>query len=192
MMAAGSDEYSKRTLDFVEQLQQLSGYDEIRALILKELEWFGFTCVTDWSLPGPGVDLKDSIWLNNRPPEYVNRYAEKNYVNRDPLVSELRSNLNPYSWGEIRERRELNKAEKTIMDEAREFGARDGFIVPIVTLSGSLSVFAPCGLEPNLSPRARAAVENNSPQAAARAEPPAATRTTSPGWISSSAAISPV
>ena len=42
------------------------------------------------------------------------------------------------------------------------------------------------------APRARAAVENSSPQQAARAEPPAATRMTSPGRTSSSAAISPV
>lgn len=45
------------------------------------------------------------------------------------------------------------------MDEARDFGARDGFIVPIVTLSGSVSLFSPCGLEPNLTQRARAAIE---------------------------------
>ena len=38
---------------------------------------------------------------------------------------------------------------------------------------------------------ARAAVENSSPQQAARADPPAATRMTSPGRMSSSAPISP-
>jgi hypothetical protein len=34
-----SDEYSKRTLDFVEKLQKLSSYDDISNLIMKELEW---------------------------------------------------------------------------------------------------------------------------------------------------------
>jgi len=153
------DEYSKRTLDFVQRLQRLTDYEQICALIVKELEWFGFTCVTSWSLPRPGGNAADGVVLNTRPREYIERYCEKNYVVRDPAVSELRRTLNPFSWSDIRNRRDLTKGEKTILDEAREFGARDGFIVPIVTLSGSMALFAPCGLEPDLSDRARAAVE---------------------------------
>jgi LuxR family quorum sensing-dependent transcriptional regulator len=153
------DEYGKRTLDFVQRLQKLTSYDEICRHILTELEWFGFSCVTSMSIPGPGSKLKDGILLNNRPDEYVDRYAEKNYVIHDPVVKELRRNMNPYSWGDVREGRDLKKSERTIIDEAREFGARDGFIVPIVNLSGSVSIFCPCGLDPDLSPRARAAME---------------------------------
>jgi LuxR family quorum sensing-dependent transcriptional regulator len=154
-----ADEYAKRTLDFVQRLQQLTSYDDICRHITTELEWFGFTCVTSWSLPGPGGNPAEGVVLNTRPKEYIERYCEKNYVVRDPAVSELRRTLNPFSWNDIRKRRDLSKAEKTIMDEARDFGARDGFIVPIVTLSGSMALFSPCGLEPNLSDRARAAVE---------------------------------
>jgi LuxR family quorum sensing-dependent transcriptional regulator len=153
------DEYGKRALDFVQRLQKLTSYEEICRHIMDELEWFGFSCVTSMSIPGPGNKLKDGILLNNRPDEYVDRYAEKNYVIHDPVVKELRRNMNPYSWGDVREGRDLKKSERTIIDEAREFGARDGFIVPIVNLSGSVSIFCPCGLDPDLSPRARAAVE---------------------------------
>jgi LuxR family quorum sensing-dependent transcriptional regulator len=153
------DEYSKRTLDFVQRLQQLTKYDEVRDLIVKELEWFGFSCVTSLSIPGPGCKFRDGILLNNRPAEYVDRYAEKNYVMHDPCVTELRANIHPYSWGDVRVGRDLKKSQRMIIDEAREFGARDGFIVPIVNLSGSVALFCPWGLEPDLSPRARAALE---------------------------------
>ena len=158
-MSFDGDEYSKRTLDFVQRIQRLTNYDDICREITSELEWFGFTCVTSWSLPGPGGNPADGVVLNTRPQEYIERYCEKNYVVRDPAVSELRKTLNPFSWSDIRSRRDLTKGERTILDEAREFGARDGFIVPIVTLSGSMALFSPCGLEPNLSDRARAAVE---------------------------------
>jgi len=153
------DEYGKRTLDFVQQLQQLTKYDDICRHITKELEWFGLTNVSCISLPGPGRDAIDCILMNNRPQEYVDHYIEKNHVIRDPVITELRKTINPYSWSDIRARRELTRSEKAIMDEGREFDARDGFIVPIVTRSGSITVFSPCGLEPNLSPRARAALE---------------------------------
>jgi LuxR family quorum sensing-dependent transcriptional regulator len=158
-MTFEGDEYGKRTLDFVQKLQQLSGYDEICRLIMKELENFGFTCLTSFSLPGPGCDAQDGILLNNRPQEYIERYVEQNYFVRDPVIAELRRNLNPYSWGDIRENRDLKKSEKVILDEARDFGATDGFTIPIVTLSGSVSLFCPCGLDPDLSQRARAALE---------------------------------
>lgn len=158
-MSFTGDKYSKRTLDFVQCLQGLTNYDQICAVIMKELEWFGFSCVTSFSIPGPGCHLKDSIWLNNRPAEYVDRYEEKNYVIHDPIVKELRRSMNPYSWGDVRERRDLKKSERTIIDEGREFGAHDGFIIPIVNRSGSMSLFSPCGRDPDLSPRARAAIE---------------------------------
>ena len=155
----GGDEYSRRTLDFVARLQRLTDYDEICNLIVRELEWFGLTRVTSLFLPGPGREAIEGVLMNNRPQEYVKRYIEQNYVRRDPLITELRNTLNPYTWGDVRARRDLSKAEKAIMDEGREFDARDGFVIPFATLSGSVSMFSACGREPNLSERARAALE---------------------------------
>ena len=158
-MDTNSDVYGKRTLDFVERLQQLTDVEAISQAIVKELEWFGFSCVTSFTLPGPGVALQDGIMLNNRPPEYTQRYFERNYLAHDPAIKELRTNLNPYTWSDLRNTRKMNKVEKTILDEASEFGFSDGFIIPIVTPSGSRSLFCPCGPEPDLTQRARAAVE---------------------------------
>ncbi|HEU5275730.1 MAG TPA: LuxR family transcriptional regulator [Xanthobacteraceae bacterium] len=153
------DEYGKRALDFVQRLQQLTDYNEICRLVVKELEWFGLTHVSSISLPGPGREAEQCILMNTRPREFVERYIEKNYVVRDPVITELRRNVYPFSWGDIRTGRDLSKAEKAIMDEGREFAARDGMTIPIASLSGAMSLFCPCGLEPNLSPRARAALE---------------------------------
>lgn len=158
-MSSKSDQYATRTLDFVERLQSLKNYDDICREIVTELKWFGFTCVTILEMPGPGQDPFSGVLFNNRPQEYVDRYVEKNYFVRDPVAAELRNTVDSYSWSDIRKRRDLTKAETNIIDEAREFDVRDGLSVPIVTLSGSLSVFSPCGYEPDLSQRARSAVE---------------------------------
>jgi LuxR family quorum sensing-dependent transcriptional regulator len=158
-MTFEGDEYARRALDFVEHLQQLRGYDEVCKHILKEMAWFGFECVTSFSVPGAGQTLKDCMWLNTRPQDYIDRYSEKNYILQDPIVTEFRRNIHPYSWNDVRKNRDLKKAERAIVDEAREWGARDGFMVPIVTRSGSMSGFCPCGFEPDTSPRARAALE---------------------------------
>jgi LuxR family quorum sensing-dependent transcriptional regulator len=158
-MTVKHDLYAKRTLDFVERLQRLTDYDDICRLIMKEMEWFGFSCVTSFSVPGPGKTLKDCLWLNNRPQDYIDHYSEQNYILRDPVVTEFRRTLMPYSWNDVRRTRPLKKPERNIIDEASEWGARDGFMIPIVSASGSMSGFCPCGYEPNLSTRARAALE---------------------------------
>jgi LuxR family quorum sensing-dependent transcriptional regulator len=49
--------------------------------------------------------------------------------------------------------------QRNIIDEAREWDSRDGMMIQIVTGAGSISCFCPCGREPDLSPRARAALE---------------------------------
>jgi LuxR family quorum sensing-dependent transcriptional regulator len=158
-MSPAGDAYSTRALDFIQQLQQLRDYEEIRRHILKEMQWFGFSCVTSFSVPTAGQTLKDCLWLNNRPQDYIDHYSENNTILHDPIVTEFRTNIHPYTWGEVRAKPNLKKKEKNIIDEAREWGARDGFMVPIVTRSGSVSGFCPCGFEPDLSPRARAALE---------------------------------
>ena len=158
-MTTEADVYGRRTLDFVERLQKLKDYDEICVEIQKELGWFGLSCVTAWSMPGPGRPPDEGMVLNTRPKEYIENYKEKNHLMRDPMVTELRKTVHPYTWKEVQERRNLSRAELKIIEEGRDFGMNEGLIIPIVTLSGSISVFSPCGPDPDLSQRARSALE---------------------------------
>jgi LuxR family quorum sensing-dependent transcriptional regulator len=154
-----TDVYATRALDFVERLQQLTTFDEVSRLIIAELKWFGFEYITSWAIPGPGTEAKDRVVLNTRPLDYIDRYNEKKYFLHDPVVTELRKNVSPFSWGDVRAHRELTKSETRILDEGREFDAYDGFIVPIISATGEIALFSPCGRNPNLIPRARSALE---------------------------------
>jgi LuxR family transcriptional regulator, quorum-sensing system regulator BjaR1 len=154
-----SHAYEKRPLDFVEKLESLETFEEICGAVSEELNWFGFTCITSFMMPAPGEPLKKGIYLNTRPQEYIDRYAEKNYVYRDPVVTELRRTVRPFAWSDILRRGTLSRDERRIVEEAQDFEVNDGLIVPIVTLSGGISVVSPCGRNPDLSPDARRAVE---------------------------------
>lgn len=158
-MNVENDVYGKRTLDFVERLQKLTKYEEICVEIQKELEWYGLSCVTAWSMPGPGRPHDEGVLLNTRPQEYIDNYKEKKYLIHDRLITEMRQTLHPYSWKDVQERRKLSKLEQKIIDEGRDFSMHDGLIIPIVTMSGSVSVISPCGDDPDLSQRARSALE---------------------------------
>lgn len=158
-MTFDGDAYGNRTFEFIEKLKRLDDYDAICGAVAAEIQWFGFQHVTGWSMPGPGADQAACLLLNTRPQEYIERYIEKNYVIHDPVVTELRNTLEPFSWNDLRARRALSKFEKSIMDEGRAFGALNGFIVPVVAPSGAVAVFSPCGAEPDLPGRAKAALE---------------------------------
>jgi LuxR family quorum sensing-dependent transcriptional regulator len=158
-MAFMSDDYARRTLEFIEKLQSLDLYDDIRDLVIQELNWYGFTRVTSWSVPGPGQGQQGQMALNTRPTDYIDHYVVNQYIDRDPTITELRHTLKPFTWDDLRQHRRLSKAERRILDEAREFDADDGFIVPIVSRSGSVAIFSPCGHKPDLSARARSALE---------------------------------
>lgn len=149
----------QRTFDFVERIRACDEPAEIERAIVDEMKWFGFECVTCWTLPAPGQSAEQGVILNTRPIQYLERYLEQNYVFRDPVVRHLRKELRPFSWGDVRRHDALTKAETKIIDEASEFGMTDGLVIPVVTISGSIALFSPCGNSPNLSPEARTAVE---------------------------------
>jgi LuxR family quorum sensing-dependent transcriptional regulator len=158
-MTFASDEYGRRTYEFIEKLQLSKNYDEMKNLIVEELNWYSLTHVTSWSIPGPGERSEASMSLNTRPDDYVQHYVAKQYIDRDPVIRELRYSLSPFSWTDVRQNRRLSKSDLRIMDEALEFNSNDGFIIPIVTRTGSAGLFAPCGNNPDLSQRARACLE---------------------------------
>ena len=158
-MDTNSDSYATRTLDFVERISCFDDQKHICNEIERELLWYGLTNVTIKNIPGPSGSLEDGMILNTRPAEYLDHYIENNYIFSDPVVLELFKTTNSYTWNDIRETRKLSKNQKFIMDEGREFGATDGYVVPIHTLTGEVAIFSPCGEAPNLSSRARSALE---------------------------------
>lgn len=153
------DTYAQTTLQFVEETQRAATVEEVSALVIQHYKNIGYDYVTIWSLPAPGQPPEQGVMLNTRPTAYIERYVEEDQIKLDPAITELRNSLRPYSWSDIKQRRALSKKEVSIIDEAQEFGINDGVIVPIVTVEGSLSVVSPCGGNPDLSQRARSAVE---------------------------------
>jgi LuxR family quorum sensing-dependent transcriptional regulator len=159
-MPLKNDAYGRRVLDFVETVGRRDDFTDISQAVLAEMEWFGLARVTAFSMPGAGnLNARDNILLNTRPADFVRHYIERNYLAYDPVISELRRNFATYSWSDVRRDRNLSKLETRIFDEASEFGFVDGLIVPFVTRSGTVSLFCPCGADPDLSAGARMAVE---------------------------------
>ncbi len=152
------DDFGKRALDFVESMKALSDVKDICERIAQELEWFGYLFVTVADMPGPGMSMHDGLIYNNRPETYIEHYERKNYLQKDPVMLAVRDEYSPFAWTDVRQKLSSRSAQH-IIDEGRDFGATDGLMIPIRTAAGRVSIFSPCGRDPNLSPRARSAME---------------------------------
>jgi LuxR family transcriptional regulator, quorum-sensing system regulator BjaR1 len=157
-MFRNSDNNAVAAFEFCDVVNRLKTASEIERVTLDALSQFGLHHATCAIVPPPGQSPSQGIIMNNRPAEYLRRYAEENYAQKDPVILELNHATRPFSWGDVKAKRKLTREQLAIVDEATEFEATDGLIIPIYTPTG-LSIFAPCGRKPNLSPRARSAVE---------------------------------
>jgi len=158
-MSFTNDEYGKRTFEFLDRIRTARTTEDVEKILLAEVAWYGLTVATLWSIPGPGQSIEETVSINTRPEAYTEHYFASQLVDKDPVVSELRRSLTPFSWQDLRDNRRLSKAESRIIDEAREFESDDGLTVPIVSGNGMLAVFSPCGKKPDLTPAARSALE---------------------------------
>lgn len=149
----------QHVLDFIDKIQSLEDYDEICIAVAEELAKYGLSYVTSLNIPAPGQSLQKNILLNSRPEEFTKRYAEKNYILTDPNVTYLQRTLDPYTWTDVKIICDLSKNEKNIINEASEFGANNGMVIPMVKRYGVSSIFCPCGHNPNLSIKARKELE---------------------------------
>ena len=127
-------------------------------MIVAELAWFGLTLLTSWSLPSDGQLTRDLVDVNTRPESYAEHYLRNNLLFKDPVIAAMRANFDVLSWSDVR-KRGLSRSQLRIIDEGRDFGATDGLTIPVLSSTGCVGVFCPCGLKPDLSERARAALE---------------------------------
>lgn len=72
--------------------------------------------------------------------QWVARYIERDYHYADAVVAKAKSTPNAFDWDTVREEGLLRGKSKKVMDEAREFGIKTGYTVPVFQANGYLAV----------------------------------------------------
>lgn len=78
------------------------------------------------------------------------------------MVRELYKTYDPYAWSDVLNRRKLERDDLRIVQEAGEFGMREGFVVPIYQLNGYFGLVSAAGGKLELTERMRSSC--NSPR----------------------------
>lgn len=153
--------YLRKTWDFVERIEQSPDAAGVEHCLVELAGMFGFTTVFGGVVPSdttPSSEIASRILIQCMPPAWTKRYAERNYVFRDPIVTHLQSARVPFLWDEAYARCENTSDVMLIRGEAGEFGLCRGHVVPVPTLDGGVVAISFGGEAPECSDEAKSAL----------------------------------
>lgn len=150
----------QKTLDFIAEIDRVDDSESVCTLFQRFLEKeIGLTNVVCLKVPNAAETLNSTIYFNTRPEAWTRHYVEANHILNDPMVRELYKTYDPYSWTDVLARRTLEVADRRIVEEAGEFGMREGFVVPVYQLNGYFGLVSAAGGKIELTERTRAVLQ---------------------------------
>lgn len=115
---------------FIEKLSaahDIDGIYDVLGAALKNLGFDRFAYLIVHSLVGP----QEHLYLGTYPHEWIMHYFENDYVHVDPVIAAASSGVIPFSWHGLRRGQPPSARPMRMLDEACDFGLRNGITVPI-------------------------------------------------------------
>jgi LuxR family quorum sensing-dependent transcriptional regulator len=114
--------------DLLTEIESAHTAEEMHALIERTVHGYGFDGYS-YHLYRPedgGLD-----YVGEWPHEWLNRYEKNHYSDIDPVVEHLLQSMTPFTWSEAVAHRPTNSPERIVMNEARDFGIKEGAEIPV-------------------------------------------------------------
>lgn len=126
---------------FIERVYELREPSGFRRLLATHLEDIGFEHFAYISFTTP-YPQKTARAILNYPLEWLYRYAEGNYYRYDPVLDQASWTLEPYDWLQCRDPESMSAAQARVMNEAGDFGLRQGIGLPIHRPDGGMAMLS--------------------------------------------------
>lgn len=150
--------YAKMAFDLIDELDGLTTVEQVMGRFALTLADFGYTSFLITGVPEPPQRLEPYILLNGWPKGWTEHYCRSNYYRDDPVAGWCRRTINPFEWSDVRVDPERSPKAAEVMNIARDFGLKKGFLVPIVRGSGFQACVTMAGERPDYEPRAKRAL----------------------------------
>lgn len=154
------DKHFDKTWQFIESIERSKDGAEVERSLLKIAVQYGFNSVFAGIVPTAHVspdEIASRILFQRFPSEWAGRYHDRDYVFRDPIVHRLQHDERaPFDWDEAYISCPNPDDVALIKGEAAEFGLREGYVVPVPTLDGSLAAVSFGGAGAEIDPEGRA------------------------------------
>jgi len=147
---------TREAFSFVEEVSSIDDARELNRRFSELTRALGFEKFICMQLAGPGGGLKPEELFGQWDGRWVNRYMRLGYHEHDAILTEQLRRDQPFSWTDIAKSRDISEKEQLVFNEIRDYGAHEGFAVPMRNMDGSLSSVALFGKQVDLSKEARA------------------------------------
>jgi LuxR family transcriptional activator of conjugal transfer of Ti plasmids len=109
------------------------------ALLQKTMDELGFS---RWAYQIPSNGQAETLIVHSYPTAWVSHYLDRGYSALDPVVTRGAGQTAPFRWSTIVDAAPLNAKEDAYYKEAHDFGLADGLGVPVLSRSGTASMFS--------------------------------------------------
>jgi LuxR family transcriptional regulator, activator of conjugal transfer of Ti plasmids len=122
---------------FINDLQHASAKEALGGAMTRLAATFGLTRFAYLGFPRPGRE--QPIHVTTYPDEWTNHYLNHRYQDIDPVVTQARNSLLPFSWDVQTPGPLLSGEQRRFFGEATEFGINCGLTVPIHDGNGGIA-----------------------------------------------------
>jgi LuxR family transcriptional regulator, quorum-sensing system regulator BjaR1 len=157
-MSAESVDYAHIAFDLIDEFDRFSKPEQVVGCMSTALGKFGFTSFLVVDVPEITNNTKPIFLLNGWPSAWAEHYQCHNYYKDDPVAARCRRSVDPFEWSEATYDSEKHPRAAEVMDAGRQFGLRDGFVVPVDRHTGTMSGVTMAGERPDFEPRAKRAM----------------------------------
>lgn len=120
--------------EFSDEMAETQSAGDLYAGLTRCGEGLGFAYITYLAVSVPGQDRPDGSFpflVSSYPPGWVARYQRKNFLRADPVVLNAMTKLRPLVWGGEDGLGSLDRKQRRVLGEAREYGIHGGVTVPV-------------------------------------------------------------
>ena len=115
---------------FIREIDKAKDIEAITLALRKQVDLLGFECFSYQLLKSP-QGPRPTYYITAYPKEWTRTYVEKNHVSNDMVSRHAARIIRPFSWMEIGRFDDFTEDQKTVFNEATEFGIQTGGTVPI-------------------------------------------------------------
>jgi LuxR family transcriptional regulator, quorum-sensing system regulator BjaR1 len=160
------------TIELIQRLDSAKNSQELALRLIEATKNFGVERVFAGIIPISGAhsdQQKDNILINDWPLEWANRYFENGYFFKDPTIKRIEMDRSAFVWRDLYVERQLDSAQKQVMNEASDFRLVDGFTISMDTLDGSVVGLSFAGSKLDISKNSQSSIQMIATYAIARA-----------------------
>lgn len=126
----------------LKRLDEARTLDELTASFRSRASALGFDAFV-YALRIPeGLSESRFVVVKGYPDAWLERYFERGFLESDPVIAYCRDHVRPIAWTDLDTRVEPTPSSRRVMDEATEFGLRNGVSVPVHGPRGELGVLS--------------------------------------------------